>query len=343
MVKAANGITLEVPAGVVAHETAATITDVGDGKYDIHIAGDWTGKVAVTMPLAGHDDAVAHQVGGSWAMEGTDYAQSTVWVTSPSLFSTIRDAAIKLVCKAFGNTVLPCLLGKGIQFVDKQLALWIAKVTGNSCAATVIATIIGGGFPGNRFVKSGEFALRLLFSEQCAGMAGESQDYINAHIDWNGDGIPDAQQQQPAPSQAAPAPAPAPAPQPAPAPAPAPQPAPAVPAPAPAPPVAVPPAPPAPAPMKAWVTRDGDTITYHWQSMPPGMWPQVDRFRCWRYTQQTHPGGWATDGCGEKGGFAGFPTGDGSVSFTYPGATDSFSIEPWKFGPWLSPGGVWQQ
>ena len=95
--------------------------------------------------------------------------------------------------------------------------------------------------------------------------------------------------------------------------------------------------------MKAWVTRDGDTITYHWQSMPAGMWPQVDRFRSWRYTRDSHPGGWATDGCGEKGGYVGFPSGDGSVSFTYPGATDSFSIEPWKYGPWLSPGGVWQQ
>lgn len=95
------------------------------------------------------------------------------------------------------------------------------------------------------------------------------------------------------------------------------------------------------APAMAWVTRSGNTLTYHWQNMPSGQWPEVDRFRCWRYTMTTHPGGWATDGCGEQTGFSGFPSGSGSVSFTYPGASDSFSIEPWKFGPWLTVGESW--
>lgn len=72
--------------------------------------------------------------------------------------------------------------------------------------------------------------------------------------------------------------------------------------------------------------------------MPAGVWSQVDRFRCWRYTEQTHPGGWATDGCGQQAGFAGFPVGTGQVSFTYAGATDAFSVEPWKYGPWLNVG-----
>ncbi len=111
--------------------------------------------------------------------------------------------------------------------------------------------------------------------------------------------------------------------------------------PQPAPPQNPPPAP-APATPKAWVTRSGDTITYHWQNMPAGMWPEVDRFRCWRYTMTTHPGGWASDGCGQQTGFAGYPSGSSSVSFTYGGASDSFSIEPWKYGPWLSVGESWQ-
>jgi hypothetical protein len=118
--------------------------------------------------------------------------------------------------------------------------------------------------------------------------------------------------------------------------------------PAPAPP-SVPPAPPGPVapgpapapPSTSWsvsLTRSGDTITYHWKNMPPGMWSQVDRFRCWRYTEQTHPHGWATDGCGEQTGYAGFPVGTGQVSFTYAGATNAFSVEPWKYGPWLNVG-----
>jgi len=87
-----------------------------------------------------------------------------------------------------------------------------------------------------------------------------------------------------------------------------------------------------------WLDRAGDTITYHWENWPTGTWPEVDRFRCWRYTEQTHPHGWATDGCGQATGFSGFPNGTGQVSFTYSGANDSFSVEPWKYGPWLNVG-----
>lgn len=122
--------------------------------------------------------------------------------------------------------------------------------------------------------------------------------------------------------------------------APAPEPPPADVAPAPAPDPDPAPAPPPP-PSTAWsvsLTRSGDTITYRWQNMPAGMWSQVDRFRCWRYTEQTHPGGWASDGCGQQTGYAGFPSGTGQVSFTYPGANDGFSVEPWKYGPWLNVG-----
>lgn len=99
---------------------------------------------------------------------------------------------------------------------------------------------------------------------------------------------------------------------------------------------------PAPAPPSdMWtvsLTRSGDTITYHWQNMPSGMWSQVDRFRCWRYTEQGHPSGWGVDGCGEQTGYLGFPSGSGQVSFTYVGANNGFSVEPWKYGPWLNVG-----
>lgn len=105
-------------------------------------------------------------------------------------------------------------------------------------------------------------------------------------------------------------------------------------------PTVAPPAPlsPAPATPRVWLDRAGDTITYHWENWPTGTWPVVDRFRCWRYTEQTHPHGWATDGCGQATGYSGFPSGTGQVSFTYPGANDNFSVEPWKYGPWLNVG-----
>ncbi len=132
----------------------------------------------------------------------------------------------------------------------------------------------------------------------------------------------------PAPSPTTPSPAPTPTPTPTTSPTPSPT------------PTVAPPAPPTPAPVtpRVWLDRAGDTITYHWENWPTGTWPEVDRFRCWRYTEQTHPHGWATDGCGQATGFSGFPNGTGQVSFTYSGANDSFSVEPWKYGPWLNVG-----
>jgi hypothetical protein len=330
LVEATGGISLEIPPGVLAEDAEATITGLADGKYDIHIAGEWTGQVGVTIPLQAGEDAVLHQIADSWVMEGTDYQQSTVWVSSLSLFGSLLSSAVKLLCKAFGPTLVDCLLGKGIEVVDRQVALWIAQVTGNTCAAELIATAASG--TGNLVLRGGQVVIASLFSEACSTPAGETQEYIDAHVDWNHDGIPDKDQQQAAPADPAPAqPAPPAQAEPAP-PAPANPPAPSVPA-----------APdPAPGPPKAWVSRSGDTVTYYWQDMPAGMWPEVDRFRCWRYTVTTHPGGWASDGCGQQAGFAGYPSGSGSVSFYYPGASDSFSIEPWKYGPWLNVGESWQ-
>lgn len=112
------------------------------------------------------------------------------------------------------------------------------------------------------------------------------------------------------------------------------------PTPSPAPIVAPPQAPPAPAPVtrRVWLDRVGDRITYHWENWPEGTWPEVDKFRCGRCTEQTHPHGWATDGCGQATGYTGFLSGTGQVSFTYSGANDGFSVEPWKYGPWLTVG-----
>lgn len=311
-VGAPNGVQLTIPPGVLSEDSQAQIIEVGPRQYDIHIDGEWTGEVGVTLPLSGEDNAIVHRVGDTWVLEGTDYGQSTVWVTQLSWFSDLWTKFKETQCLTFSaKKVLNCLALKGIKSVNAALAQWIAEGMNNSCVLNVILSS-----PDLVAV-----ALDIFWEGPCVGTAGAP-----AVPEAAPESPPVAEPQPQAPAQPEAAPqAPAPAPPAAPAPPPA-------------------PAPPAPEPAKptAWVTRSGDTITYHWANMPAGMWPEVDRFRCWRYTKTTHPGGWASDGCGQQTGFSGFPTGSGSVSFSVPGATDSFSIEPWKYGPWLNVGESWQ-
>jgi hypothetical protein len=88
-----------------------------------------------------------------------------------------------------------------------------------------------------------------------------------------------------------------------------------------------------------WVTRSGDTLTYNWANQIGNPYPQVSLFRA--YTRSTNPisdgGPWATYGCGSEvsGTLA---ASSGSISITCPGATDSYSVEPYKYGPWLQVG-----
>ena len=93
VITADNGVALEIPVGVMAYDAEATITSLPDGTYDLHIAGDWNGLVGVTLPLDPGEDAIAHRLGDTWVLEGTDWGQGTVWVSSLSLFSKVKGRA----------------------------------------------------------------------------------------------------------------------------------------------------------------------------------------------------------------------------------------------------------
>lgn len=99
-------------------------------------------------------------------------------------------------------------------------------------------------------------------------------------------------------------------------------------------------APPPPPPARTWVTRSGNSVVYHWENLAAGSWPEVVKFRCYNVppNQQSGTANIVDEAVGS------FSTGTGSIAVPCGNAvTDSYSVEPWKFGPWLQIGGSWQQ
>ncbi len=140
-----RGVDLFVPPGVMQHNGYATITAVGGSRYDVHIAPAWRGAVAVTLPLRGNTDGVLHQIGGMWVPEGEHAGQSTVWVNHLSLFSTISTSIAKALCLTWDpDKFVDCLIAKGITYIDKSLAVWIAEKISHSCVAAVLANVAYG-------------------------------------------------------------------------------------------------------------------------------------------------------------------------------------------------------
>ena len=138
-VGAPNGVQLTVPAGVLARDSEAQIIEVGAHEYDIHINGEWTGQVGVTVPLSGDENAVVHRVGDTWVVEGADYGESTVWVSQLSWFSDLLSKAKDVLCLKFSiKKFLNCLALKGIKYINGELAQWIAEKMDNSCLLNMV-------------------------------------------------------------------------------------------------------------------------------------------------------------------------------------------------------------
>jgi hypothetical protein len=155
---------LTVPAGVVAHDTTATIATIASGIYDISIDGSWLGDVRVTVPLRSADDVVLHQIGGYWMPE-TAPGVATAVVSHLSPFTTLLSKGLSAIC--IRNTVakvLTCLAEKGIKHIDKSLAGWLASKLSASCAAALFADAYGVV----------DVFWGALSEPACTGQAGES-------------------------------------------------------------------------------------------------------------------------------------------------------------------------
>ena len=190
--RAANGVSLTVPRGVMRRDGRVSISLVGSA-YDIHIAAPWRGRVIVRMPLTDGLPVIAHRKAGRWILEDAvrSGGMAVASVTSLSVFKTLACLARLRPTAGSAVTVVRCLVQANIDKIPE----WIAK----------------------RIVK--------YFNtyDPCRPVS-----LSNWSIDWLeillsacrlGDGAPPAPAPAPVPAPPAPAPAP-PAPAPAPAPAP---------------------------------------------------------------------------------------------------------------------------
>ncbi|MEA5456389.1 Ig-like domain-containing protein [Sinomonas sp. JGH33] len=89
-------------------------------------------------------------------------------------------------------------------------------------------------------------------------------------------------------------------------------------------------------PWQTWLTRSGNVLTYHWKNVDPGSWNQVTMFRCYNVPRMQQQGT-ANIVATVPGSIT---AGSGQISITCPNANDTFSVEPWKYGPWLNVGDV---
>ncbi len=145
-VTAAPGIQLYVPPGTMKKNGYVAIVAHPHHRYALNINVPWSGSVRVTLPLRSRSDAVLHRLGNVWIPEGTRRGEASVWVDHLSLFSTLASKVAGALCLDWSfQKVLACLAEKGIQWIDKSLATWIAQKISSSCTAAVIADAGGYG------------------------------------------------------------------------------------------------------------------------------------------------------------------------------------------------------
>lgn len=163
-VTAANGVSLAIPAGAVGASTTASVTAMTDGSYDLHIDGQWSGPVTVTLPVTGSDQVV-HQVGSTWLPESAP-GQASATVTSLSLFSTLKNKIALAACLRGGSAgVIRCLLQKGVKYIDNSIVKWLAKQISDTCYGQIAAGAVTGGLTGTAIAA---------FTGACVGTAGDT-------------------------------------------------------------------------------------------------------------------------------------------------------------------------
>lgn len=196
-VRARNGAKIRIPKGVLRHRAIVSISRIGAGRFDYHIAGAWSGRVGVTLPRVPRSRVAAHKIANQWLPEGRP-GQRTVWVSQLSLFDTIKKKAKAATCfyRMNKTKVIECLIQKLGEKVDSEIVNWVADKLGGSCVAAV--------------ATSGHFALlTALLDPVCVGRAGEEFEFASGPQP-----SPPSNPQSPAANPNPPAPTPGPAPAP---------------------------------------------------------------------------------------------------------------------------------
>jgi hypothetical protein len=138
------GVVLEVPKHALRAPATASITPKFGGAWDVHIAGAWSGTVAVTLPT-GEDAERAlfgHRINGAWRVEPAK-------ATHQALTAHLRSLSLLKVVRCLIGTPDPgriarCMVEAGIkQLVLKKLVGGLAKKLLNIFAPQCV-DVIGG-------------------------------------------------------------------------------------------------------------------------------------------------------------------------------------------------------
>lgn len=121
LVQNPDGVMLRIPPKALTRDAEATISEIDDGVYDIHLSEALQGAVQVSLPVPDGEATdsysfMAHEVNGEWTLENATLAGSALVanVNSLSPFKVLKCFKAKR-----GEPLIDCLLKAGIRQVSK--------------------------------------------------------------------------------------------------------------------------------------------------------------------------------------------------------------------------------
>lgn len=127
IVKAPNGVSIRVPAGVMRFRGRVEIAHLGHKLYDFHIYARWRGRVAIRLPKVMGRPLIMHNVNGRWRAERATSDGPRFAVARVRQLSTFTNlvGCLKMLKPSPGAavTVAKCLVALGIRKAPE----WIGK------------------------------------------------------------------------------------------------------------------------------------------------------------------------------------------------------------------------
>lgn len=118
-VRTSSGVELRVPAHVMRRNGVASLTEVAQGEYAVHIAAPWQGTVTVVFPLVDGLPVIAHRVLGEWRIEAAQVVNGRA-IARVHQLSLFGDLAKCIKPESFHGFLI-CLLKAGIHHIPQTI------------------------------------------------------------------------------------------------------------------------------------------------------------------------------------------------------------------------------